>query len=283
VTQASYFMSQDAWKTFMHDSAMNSLYGMQLFGITDPRKAKEMLPPPLELVDEEEPVFHAYIVNIRQPTFAPWYMEGGIGVMAKLGESVGLYFFGLQLTGPGALMGAFSGRETAGLPKKIGDRISVERLGNHGHCFIERGGVRLLDVRLEIGEYNDESFSQPQEGCSVEKPIVTEGGSLLHRYHFSGAGLEGMEVIQYDSPTRFYSWEPASATVTLKSSFDDPWGDLPVVKVLGAGWMVSDNWVSSIQTLDRLDDTQAAEAMRHLFAGRYDQSTLGPEHQRYQA
>lgn len=127
-----------------------------------------MLPAPLELADKENPVFYAYIVNIREPTFAPWYMEGGIGIMAKLGDIFGLYFLGLQLTGPGALMGAFSGRETSGLPKKIGDRISVERSENSGHCFIERGGVRLLDVHLDIGKYNDKTFSMPQEGCSKE-------------------------------------------------------------------------------------------------------------------
>lgn len=280
---ASYCLADGAFDAFMKDASMNSQYGIQLYGITDARKAKEMLPPPLELVDEERPVFYAYIVDIREPTFAPWYMEGGIGIMARLGDVAGLYFLGLQLTGPGALMGAFSGRETAGLPKKIGDRISVERWGNNGHCFIERGGVRLLDVRLEIGRYNDPSFSQPQEGCSPEEPIVTEGGCLLHTYRFSGGGLTDMEVIRYDSPSRFYSWEPATATVTLDSSKDDPWGELPVVEVVGAGWMVSDNWVRGIQTLHRLDDAQAVQTMRHLFAGRYDQSTLTSAHQHYEA
>ncbi len=281
--KANYSMKQDAFDSFMKDASMNSQYGIQLLGMTDPKKAKKMLPPPLELADEENPVFYAYIVNIREPTFAPWYMEGGIGIMAKLGNDYGLYFLGLQLTGPGALMGAFSGRETAGLPKKLGDCISVERSGSSGHCFIQRGGVKLIDVSLEMGQYNDKSFSQPQEGCSREKPIVTEGGCLLHKYRFSGKGVADMEVIQYDSPSRFYSWEPATAKVTLASSADDPWGELPVVKVLGAGWMVSDNWVRSIKTLYRMNEKETGEAMLHLFAGRYDQSTLCRDHQHYKA
>jgi acetoacetate decarboxylase len=37
-----------------------------------------VLPPPLALIDSEHPVVMVYVVNIREPTFAPWYMEGGI-------------------------------------------------------------------------------------------------------------------------------------------------------------------------------------------------------------
>lgn len=115
------------------------------------------------------------------------------------------------------------------------------------------------------------------------KPIVTEGGCLLHKYRFSGTGISDMEVIHYDSPTRFYSWEPATAKVTLDSSRDDPWGELPVVKVLGAGWMVSDNWVKSIKSLHHMNEKEAGVAMLHLFAGRYDQSLLSKDHQHYEA
>jgi acetoacetate decarboxylase len=282
--QASYFIPEETLGNFMKDGAMNWQYGIQFYGLTNTEKARKMLPPPLEAVEQDgETVFYAYIVNIREPTFAPWYMEGGIGIMARLGDQVGLYFLGLQLSGPGALMGAFSGREGSGLPKQLCDRIVVHRTGNKGHCVIERKGVRLIDIELDIGQYNDPSFSQPQEGCSRENPIITEGGCLLHKYRMSSNGFSDMEIVYYDSPSRFYSWEPATAKITLQSSIDDPWGEVVIDKVLGAGWMVSDNMVSGVNTIYRYDDpTDITRAMQNLFAGRYDQCTLCSEHQQYE-
>src|SRR6056297_1198627 len=118
--------------------AMNDQYGIQVYGITDTKKAKELLPAPLELLSDEKPMFYAYIVNIRKPTFAPGYMEGGIGILARYGELTGVYFLGLQLSGPGAMTGAFLGRESSGLPKKICEKIVVDRKDDEGHCYIER-------------------------------------------------------------------------------------------------------------------------------------------------
>ena len=279
--KASYFMPIDKINQFMQGAAMNSQYGIQVFGICGPA-VKDMLPPPLELTDPENPMFFAYIVNIREPTFSPWYMEGGVGVMARYGDKVGVYFMGLQLSGPGALMGAFSGREGSGLPKKLCERIVVERMDDWGHCFIERKGVRLIDVEVKIGEYNDPAFHQPQEACAPGNPVTTDGACLLHRYRITDR-FSDMEILHYDSPTRFNSWEKATATVKLCSSLDDPWGDIPLVKVLGAGWMVSDNGVKGLSTLYRYPDGAETDmAMQYLFAGRYDQCTICSSHQRYE-
>lgn len=282
--QASYFIAAEDLGNFMKGGAMNWQYGIQFYGLTNSDKARSMVPPPLEVIEENgKTIFYAYVVNIREPTFAPWYMEGGIGLMAKLGDKTGVYFLGLQLSGPGALMGAFSGRESSGLPKKLCDRIVVDRTGDTGRCIIERKGVRLLDIGIKIGQYNDPSFSQPQEGCTREQPIVTEGGCLLHKYRIGAQGFSDMEIVFYNSPSRFYSWEPATASIALESSIDDPWGEVVIDKVLGAGWMVSDNMVSGMDTIYRYEDPGAiTRAMQNLFAGRYDQCTLSREHQQYE-
>lgn len=268
---------------FMKDGAMKNQYGIQLFAATDPEKARDLLPPPLELADPKQPMAYAYIVNIREPTFAPWYMEGGWGIMARYGEYVGVYFLGLMLSGPGAQMGAFSGRESSGLPKKLCDRIVVERVGDEGHCFIERGGVRLLDVRTTTGAYNDASFHTDQEGCSPDNPVATGGGCLLHKYSMGGpSGFSRMNLLYYDSPTRFHSWEPARADATVLSSFDDRWGALPIEKVLGAGWMVSDNWVRGLSSIHEYPDEEALPLMGYLLPGRFDRCTVLRHHQRYE-
>lgn len=268
---------------FMSNGSMNNQYGIQVYLSVDKDKAQALLPPPLKVADSG--IAYIYIVNIREPSFAPWYMEGGIGIMAEYNGTAGLHFLGLQLSGPGALMGMCSGREGSGLPKKMCERIRVERQGDNGRCFIERGGVRLVDVELKMGAYNDPCMKQitgAQEGSSRENPIVTEGGCLLFRHRLGSAGFGNIEMTHYDSPTRFYSWEPAAAKVTLGSTPDDPWGGVPITGVLGAGWMVSDNWVRSQSTLCTYSEAESGEVMRYLFSGRYDRCTLYHEHQVYE-
>lgn len=213
---SSFFIPVEKLANFIGDGMMSS-EGIHVLGVTDP-SMKRLLPPPLELADPDNPTFYTYVVNIRESSFGPWYMEGSIGLLARYGERIGLYFLSLQLSGPGALMAVFTGREGAGLPKKLCEHMVVERTDTYGHCCIERNGVRLLDVELEIGQYNHPAFHQAQENCQATPGgIVTEGGCLLHRYRLDD-GFKDMEFVYYDSPTRYYSWEPAAATVKLTSS-----------------------------------------------------------------
>lgn len=281
--KSSYFVPQEKLAGFMRGGAMNSQEGIYLYGGTDPA-VKRLLPPPLELADPVNPLFYLYIVNIREPTFAPWYLEGGIGVIAKYKKTTGVYFFSLMLSGPGALMGAFTGREGSGLPKKLCERIVIERTDEYGHCSIERHGVKLIDVELEMGRYNDPSFRQEQENCQATPGgVVLDGGCLLHRYQLDGEiGFKDVEIIHYDSPMRYYTWEPASATVKLASSIDDPWADIPLTSIHGAGWSKTDNSVRSQTTIHRYSREAGGEAMQYLFTGRYDRSLLCRDHQRYE-
>ena len=282
--KSSYFVPVEKLAGFMRDGAMEGQEGIFVYGLTDPG-VRRLLPPPLEPADPENPMFYLYIVDIREPTFAPRYMEGGVGVIARCEEHTGVYFFNIQLSGPGALMGAFTGREISGLPKKLCERIVVERTDEYGHCYIERKGVRLVDVELEMGRYNDPSFHQEQESCGTVPGGMTlgEGGCLLHRYGIdSEAGFKDMELFFYNSPTRYYTWEPASATVKLASSIDDPWGEIPLGSVLGAGWSKCDNWVRSMSLLHRYPQDEVVDTMQYLYAGRFDRSLLCRAHQRYE-
>ena len=279
--KSSYFMPFEKMANFMTGASMNTQEGVYVYGIANP-SVQKLLPPPLELADANNPMIYIYIVNIREPTFAPWYLEGGIGVMAKYGDKTGVYFFNLQLSGPGALMGAFTGREGSGLPKKLCERIVVERNGNYGHCYIERKGVRLVDVELEMGSYNRPELSLGLEDCAAfPGGKISGGGCLLHRYRMAN-GFQDMDIIYYDSPTRYYSWEPATAVVTLNSSVDDPYGEIPFIHVLGAAWSKCDNFVQDLSVIYRYPQEKTTEAMQYLFTGRYDQSLLGNATQIYE-
>ena len=279
-------ISREESGSFMRGAAMNHQYGAQVFFRVDPVKAQELLPPPLTLTEDAMGYFYA--VNIREPSFGPWYMEAGIGLMAKYKEYGGLYFTGLMLTGPGAIMGMCSGRETCGLPKKLGDRIHVERLGDEGRIFVERDGVRLVDIDMKMGEYGSDLLNKmefAQEGCSPDNPKVGDGGCLLFRYMAATGNTPAkhMSLNYYDSPTSFTQWDKAAANMTLKNGPNDFWGDIPVTEVLGGGWMVSDNWMRSQKPIAEFSDEEGADILRYLFSGRYDQCTLKKEHQIYEA
>jgi acetoacetate decarboxylase len=280
--KSSYFIPKEKLKDLMRGSAMCGQEGIYLYGITDP-SVKRFLPPPLEFADPDHPVLYVYIVAIREPTFSPWYMEGGIGVLAKYKEKTGVYFFSLMLSGPGAQMGMVTGRESSGLPKKLSDRITVERTDEYGHCCVERGGVRLIDVELEIGQYNEPQHHFEQEGCqSIEGGLLTEGGCFLHKYNLKcNWDFADLELLYYDSPTRYYSWEPASAVVKLQSSIDDPWGEIPIHSIIGVGWAKNDNIVRDISTMYRYSEDSIPDTMQYLFTSRYDRCLLCREHQQY--
>ncbi|MDD4507723.1 MAG: acetoacetate decarboxylase family protein [Eubacteriaceae bacterium] len=278
----SIITPKEQFETLLDSAAMNNQYGIQVMCSGEPEKLQALLPPPLTVAGSG--MVYIYVVNIREPTFAPWYMEGGIGILAEYQGRTAVYFNGLMLEGPGAFMGMATGRESNGLPKKLADAIHVSRIGDTGHCTIDRGGTRLLDVRLTLGQYNDPSmktFAGEKEAATRENPIVDEGGGCFNFTFDFNDGFKNMKMLFYDSPTRFSSYEPATATVTLNSSLDDPWGDIPITGVIGAAWMVSDNWVNRVTAIHTYPDSEARVLMSYLFTGRYDQCILYRDHQRY--
>jgi acetoacetate decarboxylase len=274
----SYFIPREQIYTFMNPGAMNNEEGLYITWETDPIAARRVLPPQLDLLDPAHPIAMVYVVNIREPTFAPWYMEGGISLLCRYGDIVGAYFLNLQLSGPGAHMGLCSGRETAGLPKKMCERIVVERNGNWASALIERNGRRIFSVEVEMGGYNDPIMEIMRKDYG---PGYTERGACLLFQYECGRSPEGhatfprMRLVHYDSVTDFQTWEPACITsLQMEPSIDDPWAELAVVKPLGAGYSINSNWVAGISPLAQFEGDEADSLISYLFSGRWDRSTL---------
>ena len=269
----------------MNPAAMNNQEGLTIYWETDPDIARRVLPPPLEFAMPGQALVYAYVVNIREPTFAPWYMEGGIGLMSRYGETAGIYFLNLQVSGPGAPMGMASGREFSGLPKKPCERIVVERNDDWARAFIERKGRRIFDIEVKLGAYNDplmELFYKDVGPGSRQR-----GACLLFKYE-PGQGPNGqttfpkMSLVNYDSANDYQSWEPGCIeTLQMEPSLDDPWAELRVVRPLGAGYGILSNPVLGVSTLAEFEGEEADNLFSYLFTGRWDRSTLCSGHQRY--
>jgi len=260
-------------KTDPEYSEMNDISAATIYAIADP-SIKALIPPPLELAD---PAFLTiYVSNIKKPTFAEAYMEGGIGVLTKLTDRAGrthtgLYYFSLQLLGQGSQNATFMGREEAGLPKKFANSISLKRIRNNVFFHVERNGVRLLDATLKIGCYNEPNFSNGLEGLDPQKGLQQEGGVLTHRYNNDDTkGLHNMQIFYYNSPTFYYHYEPAFAKVKLQSSKYDPWGEIKIAKILGGSWANNNNFVKDVTKIYSYPDDKAWNVMQYLYTGRFD-------------
>jgi acetoacetate decarboxylase len=205
-------------------------------------------------------------------------MEGGISLTCRYGEDVGVYFLNLQLSGPGANMGMCCGREMSGLPKKMCERIVVERNGDWASAVIETKGRRIFSLEVEMGAYNDPQMEIMHKDYG---PGYRERGAcLLFRYE-SENGSEGhvefpkMRLVHYDSVTDYQTWEPALIkSLHMEPSLDDPWAELAVVKLLGAGYSVNSNWIAGISPLAQFEGDEADSLISYLFSGRWDRSTL---------
>jgi acetoacetate decarboxylase len=225
-----------------------------------------------------------YLVNIREPTFAPWYMEGGLMLICRYGEMGGVYFLNLQLSGPGALMGLCSGRES-GLPKKLCERIVVERTGATARALIVAKGRRIFDVEVEIGGYNDPLMDQM---CAGLGPGARLRSSCFLFQCGTGKAPDGhaiyekVNLVNYDSATDYKTWEPARIqSLTMEQSLDDPWAEISVVKLLGAGYSVNSNPILGVSVLEQFEGEEADGLMPYLFSGRWDRSTISGGGQRY--
>jgi len=182
---------------------------------------------------------------------------------------MGLYFAAFLLTGPGAQMATYLGRD-GGIPKKLADDIQVIRSGDNVTAFVERGGVRIIEVRAEIGDYNTPEAAQLFAGMSRGGELV--GANYLFKYDL-GQGTDGHTELaggrlrRSTSRTTFKSWQPASATITLKRSPDDPWAELVVSKALGAGFTHCDMHLVADEDVEEVD---MARVQPYLLKGRYD-------------
>jgi len=260
-------------KTNPEYNEMNDITAATIYAIPDP-SIKAIIPPPLELTDPAMLII--YVSDIRKPTFAAPYMEGGIGVLTKLKDNdgrthTGLYYFNLQLCGAGSQNATFMGREEAGLPKKFADSINLKRERNNVFFLIERNGVRLLEARLKIGPYNDPSFTNGLEYLDPRKGILQEGAVLTHRYsNGSPQGLSNMSISYYNSPTVYYHYESAHAAVKLQSSAADPWGEIKIARILGGSWAKNNNFVIDVTKVYSYPDSEAMNVMRYLYSGRFD-------------
>jgi 2,4-dienoyl-CoA reductase-like NADH-dependent reductase (Old Yellow Enzyme family)/thioredoxin reductase len=267
-----FLTSKEELANFGKVSLMDEQEGIYISYLTDPKAIKKILPPPLQPFTL--PVVTISVCHVNKPTFADDYYEAILGVYAMYGKQLGLYTISLVLGGPGAEMAVQCGRDNGSIPKKLGAEFVLRKNGDVVTAGVTRRGTQLVDVEMKLGEYNS-----PITGALYQFPQAgkqTFGGGFYFHFdrmpdeegvsHFVNGALL-MNQCEYN----YKEWEPATVSMKLQSSVDDPWAALPIETIIGGAYSKNSLLVHKLNLVEKLDtDT----IMPYLLTGRYDRTAF---------
>lgn len=268
----SFITASDDMPNFGKISLMKNQEGIYLAYLTDPAAIARILPPPLKPFSV--PVVTVSVCHVKEPTFADDYYEAILGVYCTYGKQLGLYPIGLVLGGPGAEMAVQCGRDNGSIPKKLGSEFVIRRNGDHVTAQVCRRGTELVNIDLEVGEYNNAMTGMLYQFPEAGKKTYG-GGFYFHldrepdkegKSHFQNGALL-QNLCEYN----YHSWEPGFVSVELKSSIDDPWGELPVRTVIGGAYSSNDLMVHKLNLCEEIDADILAP---YLLTARYDRTAF---------
>lgn len=208
---------------------------------TTPEAISTLLPPPLK--PAAKPVAMAFLADYPSTNFSVPYKESALLIRASYKGSEGYYCLSMPVTDDMAMAG---GREGWGYPKKMAN-IAFSRTGDSAEGYTERHGIKFMQVKAKLtnkvndnnaaldellalginpsGEFSDRSFlfkhspSPVANGIFDYPPLLVEGFTRMR-------------------PKKFL-W--AETEIDITPSKYDPWGEVPVERMLGGFYCVGDN------------------------------------------
>ena len=205
---------------------------------TKPEIIKRLLPPPLK--PTSNPIANAFIAHYPKTNFGVTYNEGALFLSAEYDGVEGSYCLSMPVTDDQALV---AGREVFGYPKKMAD-LYFNREKRIVEGWIERQGTRYLEVKAKLnGRLNAPDAMELFTGTIGDgSEIVT----VIYNFkHFPSPDGEGFDynprLIREEVLLRPKELKLGNAEITLRSSESDPWGEIEVVRILGAAYLKGDN------------------------------------------
>ncbi|MFV0466584.1 MAG: acetoacetate decarboxylase family protein [Lachnospiraceae bacterium] len=264
---ASFNTKQEDLKGLFNVPHIDQQEGVYFTYATDADVLRSLVPQQLHIV---APVVVGYLVNIEKPNFGDRYMEFALGVPCAFDEqTIGLYPFCLLLEGPGAFDGTTLGREFDGLPKKYAEELSFSKNGNTITATVVRKGTKLMDLKVELGAYNNQMAAD----LFAPEGSTTQGNTFLYTYNTMQAedgscGFSNGRLNNLIMETKNRQWTPGNLELAMYSSENDPYGELPILQPLGGAYIKHDTVI--MQSLRKLMDVDANEIAQYQAAGRYD-------------
>ena len=189
---------------------------------TKAEAVKRVLPPPLE--PDPMSIGTAYVAEFHRTNFGVTYNEAALFISAQYKGEVGSYCLSMPVTNDMAMIG---GREIYGFPKKIAEKITVERKGNKVTGICVRKGIPIITIKVDLA------------GPADPEDIPAQGPNYLFK-HFEAPRLGAFDynprlIKQYNE----IDWgkpELGEGELTLTKSKYDPLHEIPIEEVLMAGY-----------------------------------------------
>ncbi len=241
---------QEAWE--FYDAEVLTVYFE-----TKPEVVERLLPPPLEPF--EIPIGFVSVFNYPRTSFGVSYLESALFLQARYNGEEGSYCLAMPVTEDMALI---LGREVFGYPKKIG-KIHLNRNGIEVEGWTERRGVRFLTVHAKLtSKWNDESAQEVFAEMFKDKI-----DRVVYNFKYfpapggagSGVGFDyNPRLIREVVQLRPNNVEMGEAELVLQSSEHDPWGDVDIVRVLGASHSIGNNAMLPGSVVAEVDQNEFA-------------------------
>ena len=148
-----------------------------------------------------------------------------ISMPARYGEIEAAYVLTMFMSTDHAII---FGRDLFGEPKKQA-AIELKMVGNQLHGTVDRGGVRLIDLSLSLGEDSGPARSQAATFNIKAQPSV------------DGHGLEAdavLTIAEFDNDLRLN--RAAQGTLILAGTVHDPLNEIPIQEIVAAGYIEGD-------------------------------------------
>jgi acetoacetate decarboxylase len=220
--------------------------------LSEPATIERLLPPGFEPLDRP---LVTVMIGRYQSNCVGDFAGGSIYLGARFGDVEGGYALQMWMDTDHATL---FGRDLYGEPKKIA-RAEIGRDGSRVAAFIERGGVRLVDVAVELRD---------------EHPPSTVVRNTLNVKARPAAGRDGLEedaiVVCAANEDRRDVHLDGSAALTLTGTDLDPVDELPVVEVLRGTYVEGD----ASATLRTLGTIPAATFLPYALGRNDDWSLL---------
>ena len=208
---------------------------------TDPEVVARVLPRPLKA--PAVPLGTAFVARYPETNFGLRYNEGGLLLDATYKGERGSYCLAMPVDDDTAMI---AGRETYGYPKKMADRITLERSGDHIVGSVIRKEIEILRIEGELTRaWAPTGTTQGRDGEDLEGKPCLVGTSWLFK-HAPAADNRIFETAPrlIREPVLFRA-RPGQLSgdldLKLVSSITDPLGDIPVREVVEAQYGLFDN------------------------------------------
>ena len=196
---------------------------------TKPEVVKRLLPPPLK--PAKDSFGGAFVANYPRTNFGVTYLESALFLLAEYNGEEGAFCLAMPVTSDMALI---LGREVFGYPKKMAD-IFIRREGNRVEGWTERHVTRFFEARARLtGKFNSEDAQK----IMMER-MASQMDMVVYNFKFfPSPGRDGFDynprLIREVVQLRPNSLEMGEAELTFRTSDHDYWGEVEIVRVLGA-------------------------------------------------